>query len=104
MLSARKLVRGDCFDLHFKEGQNAGLARLGLVVPKRLARAASLRNAVKRQGREAFRLMKQPLPACDIVLRLKRPLAKMPDEAKQQRQSWRREIESLMQRLAARSP
>ena len=102
MLSARKVLRGDSFDLHIRENGKAAFSRLGLVVPKRLARQACLRNAIKRQGREAFRQLRGPVTACDIVIRLKRPVTKKPGEAKLQRQNWRREIESLMDRLAAR--
>ncbi len=103
VLSARMVLRGESFDLHFLRTENQSLARLGLVVPKRLARAARLRNTVKRQGREAFRLLTLPLPVCDIVLRLKRPLADSVEDRKVQKRLWRSEIETLMQRLAARS-
>jgi ribonuclease P protein component len=102
VLSARLVLRGESFDLHFRKNDLQEPARLGLVVPKRLARAANLRNTVKRQGREAFRHMSLQLPACDVVLRLKRPLAVTSEERKVQKQLWRREIESLMQRLVTR--
>lgn len=64
-------LRGDWLDLHVAD---AGLpyARLGLIVPKRLGRRAVLRNAVRRQLREAFRLVEAPLPARDIVVRWSR--------------------------------
>ena len=58
-MAARKIVRGRCFDLHYCGTGADSKARIGLIVPKRLARAASLRNAIKRQGREAFRLLRQ---------------------------------------------
>ncbi len=102
VLSARMVLRGDSFDLHFRKSDLKVPARLGLVVPKRLAHAANLRNAVKRQGREAFRLMSLQLPDCDVVLRLKRPLAPSSEEIRAQKQLWRREIESLMQKLVTR--
>jgi ribonuclease P protein component len=99
VLSARKVVKGDTFDLHFLD-QKGLVARLGLVVPKRLAQAASLRNAIKRQGREAFRQL--PLRPCDVVLRLKRRVSKTPAEFDQQRKLWRSEIEQLFRRLGLR--
>jgi RNase P protein component len=47
--------------------------RLGLIVPKRLARRAVLRNTIKRQVREVFRVIDQTtLPAVDLVFRLTR--------------------------------
>lgn len=49
-------------------------ARLGLVVPKRLARRAVTRNLVKRQARVAFGCHELALPAGDWVLRLRAPL------------------------------
>ena len=72
VMAARKVVRGTCFDLHYLVKGTAQTARLGLIVPKRLARASSLRNAIKRQGREAFRLAAAGIPSCDLVLRLTR--------------------------------
>ena len=44
--------------------------RLGLVVGKKLLKAAVRRNLVKRLVREQFRLLRPGLPACDIVMRL----------------------------------
>lgn len=74
------------------------------MVPKRLARAASLRNAIKRQGREAFRLSMARFADCDLVLRLKRPVDKAKPDFRQQLRLWRVEIESLFDRLAKRGP
>ena len=81
----------------------AGCARLGLIVPKRLARAASLRNAIKRQGREAFRLLAVEIPRCDLVLRLARPIKNVRAGDNAQRKVWRAEIETLLRRLPALS-
>lgn len=47
-------------------------ARLGLVVPKRLARRAVMRNLMKRIIRESFRQQLANLPAMDLVLKLSR--------------------------------
>ena len=48
---------------------DAGLARLGLVIPKRSVRRAVGRNLIRRWAREAFRQRQHHLPTIDIVLR-----------------------------------
>ncbi|TSA00492.1 MAG: ribonuclease P protein component [Rhodocyclaceae bacterium] len=98
-MAARRVVRGECFDLHYCPVNADNSARLGLIVPKRLARTASLRNAIKRQGREAFRLMAVEISPCDLVLRLKRPLKRVMTKDSEQRKSWRGEMETLLRRL-----
>ena len=50
----------------------APIARLGLIMAKRLAQRASTRNALKRVVREAFRLQRLQLPPADYVVRLHR--------------------------------
>lgn len=95
-MAARKVVRGECFDLHFCPANAASGARIGLIVPKRLARAAVLRNAIKRQGREAFRLVASAIPPCDLVLRLKRPVPGAGARDRAQRMAWRTEMETLL--------
>ena len=75
-------------------------ARLGLVVPKRLLRRASMRNAVKRQAREAFRLKAASLPLADMVLRLGRKPSLTAAEFKR---GVRLEIDVLSSRLAGGS-
>ena len=72
VFASRKVLRGACFALHYHPN---GLdhPRLGLVIPKKQARKAVLRNAVKRQARELFRRRQASLPAVDVVLRLARP-------------------------------
>jgi ribonuclease P protein component len=77
------------------------LARLGFIVPKRLARAASLRNAIKRQAREAFRLMAREIPPGDLVLRLTRVTGAVKAKDHSQLKVWRVEMEALLQRLPA---
>ncbi|MEI2416585.1 ribonuclease P protein component [Orrella sp. JC864] len=72
-LKGRRLARGALFVLHWAPplpGDASGLARLGLVVPKRHAPRASTRNAVKRVVREAFRQRRHALPAGLYVVRL----------------------------------
>jgi ribonuclease P protein component len=101
-MAARKVVRGASFDLHYRVTGTAKTARLGLIVPKRLARASSLRNAIKRQGREAFRLAAAGISSCDLVLRLTRLVAGVRASDVEQHRVWRAEIETLLRRLPAR--
>lgn len=53
-------------------GSDVPIARLGLIMAKRLAHHASTRNALKRVVREAFRAQRLQLPAADYVVRLHR--------------------------------
>ncbi len=103
VMAARRVVRGECFHLHYRKAGTDSRARLGLIVPKRLAKAASVRNAIKRQGREAFRLMAVEIPSCDLVLRLARPVVDMKAGDRAQRKLWRTEIETLLRRLPSGS-
>jgi len=102
-MAARRVVRGECFHLHYRKAGADSRARLGLIVPKRLAKAASVRNAIKRQGREAFRLMAVEIPSCDLVLRLTRPVVDVKAGDRAQRKLWRTEIETLLKRLPSGS-
>jgi ribonuclease P protein component len=57
--------------LHLYRLPNAvGRARLALIVPKRLAARAVLRNRIRRLVREAFRLGQARIGAQDCVVRL----------------------------------
>lgn len=96
VFSARRVCRGgNLFLLHFREN-GLGRPRLGLVIPKKQARNAVLRNAIKRQAREAFRLKRADLPALDLVLRLTRPVSAM------EKKRWRAEIEALFGQLGGK--
>jgi len=53
--------------VHYLE-RDASEARLGLVVPKRIAPRALDRNRVKRIARETFRHWRGTLPPLDLVL------------------------------------
>ena len=68
----RKAVRGRYFVLHYKPSEYSG-ARLGVVVAKKLARRAVLRNFIKRMAREHFRHTRETLPPHDLILRLNAP-------------------------------
>jgi len=46
----------------------AGLARLGLAVSRRVSKRAVDRNRIKRHARESFRLVRARLPAFDLLL------------------------------------
>lgn len=79
-----RLLKPDEFKRVFAENERArtdsllvmarpntiGLARLGMIVAKRLLPRAVDRNRVKRCVRETFRVQRQNLPACDYVIRL----------------------------------
>jgi len=96
MASPRRL-RGKRFELRFR-GNDGSSARLGLVIPKRLARRAVLRNLLKRLIREAFRNVRANLSANDLVFRLTgAPLVEPVDRL--QRAAWRAEIDTLMAAL-----
>lgn len=99
VFSARRTIRGARFVLHYQACRNevpaaaAPVARLGLVIPKKQARSAVLRNAIKRQAREVFRHRCRDLPALDIVLRLAQPVA---SHGKPERAAWCAEIIGLL--------
>ena len=95
VFAQRRMLRGQVFALHYRPNGGA-TARLGLVIAKKLARRSVWRNAIKRTGREAFRLVQSRLPAMDMILRLARPVTAI-DAAS--RRSWRADIEDLLARL-----
>lgn len=97
-MSARKTLHGEWLDLHHAPG-SAGIARLGLVIPKRLAKHSVLRNAIRRQAREAFRQQAVELPVLDLVLRLVRPLKGLSEVKDEQKRQVRSDIERLIARL-----
>ncbi|HEX8988158.1 MAG TPA: ribonuclease P protein component [Rhodocyclaceae bacterium] len=91
----RRVLRGAVFDLHYRPNGSAS-ARIGFVVAKKLARRAVWRNALKRVGRDSFRLARSGLPAMDLLLRLAKPVAADNVES---RKVWRADIGSLFRRL-----
>lgn len=91
----RRVLRGERFHLHYRPN-GSDSARLGLVVAKKLAKRAVWRNAVKRVGREAFRVARQQLPPMDLILRLAKPIAAVDAASKR---LWRTEIDDLLARL-----
>ena len=80
---------------------------MGMVIPKRYAKSAVLRNAIKRQAREAFRLVAERLPACDLVLRLARaPRAVHGNKSTmmEYKTTWRAMLTSLFESAVKLSP
>ena len=92
----RKAVRGEYFQLSFRPN-DLNTARFGVVVAKKIARRAVMRNRIKRQAREVFRQRRSGLPAMDLVLRLIKPLPVSPWDALRLR--IRGEMETLLDRL-----
>ena len=71
----RRALRGRYYMVHYRPN-GLDTARLGVVVAKKLARRANVRNLVKRIAREIFRRQRSGLPAHDLVVRLHAPVAK----------------------------
>lgn len=67
-------MRGRFYMLHYRPS-GLDTARLGVVVAKKLAKRANVRNLVKRIARENFRRQRVDLPAMDLVVRLHAPVA-----------------------------
>jgi len=99
VFAARRVLRGVNFALHYRPN-GLSHARLGLVIPKKQAKAAVLRNAVKRQTRELYRRRHAKLPAVDLILRLAQPLDR-PRRVidSQAKANWRAEITALLDQL-----
>ncbi|HNO14164.1 MAG TPA: ribonuclease P protein component [Accumulibacter sp.] len=96
LAASSKRLRGAKFELRFR-ANDAATARLGLVIPKRLARRSVLRNLIKRLVRESFRARLPSLPRVDIVIRLSNPISLgMREDRRQQRRQWRADIDALL--------
>lgn len=94
VFACRRVLRGTWFNLHYC-ANSQGSARLGLVVPKRNARRAVQRNAIRRVIRECFRGLRLQLPHYDLVFRLTRSSQKKD----QLRSDWKNDVEVLLARL-----
>ena len=70
-------------------------ARLGMAVSRRVSKLAVVRNRIRRQIRESFRLHRARLPACDIVVSAR------PSAATQTNAQLRADLDALWSRLAA---
>lgn len=82
------------FRIHFAPSDQA---RLGMAVSRRVHRRAVVRNRIRRQIRESFRLKRPHLPALDFVV-LARPAA-----AELDRTDLRAALDQLWQRFRAPS-
>jgi len=72
LLSAGKRFKKPPIQVQIREN-GLGLARLGLIVPKRFLPSSVHRNLVKRQAREWFRTRQQTLLGKDVLVRLHGP-------------------------------
>lgn len=107
VMASRSRASGGCFELRYRRrpsldsGGAALQARLGLIIPKRLAKQAVLRNLIKRLARESFRQAKPGLPPADLVLRLaKPPVAKGLAVNADMRRHWRQTVDELLAGVA----
>lgn len=89
----RRALRGRFYMLHYRPN-GLDTARMGVVVAKKLAKRANVRNLVKRIAREIFRRQRTSIPACDLILRLHAPVAK----------ATRAELNLDVQQLLSRLP
>lgn len=91
-------VSGSFFRLNVRLPLEGGRSRLGVTVSKRVDKRAVVRNRLRRQARECFRLLREGLPAGDYVL-----LAK-PEAAKAQSAAVRADLLSLFNRARTLKP
>ena len=69
----RRAFKGRYFIAHYRPN-DLGSARLGVVIAKKLAKRANVRNLLKRIVREQFRKMRSALTHHDLVVRLHSPV------------------------------
>jgi ribonuclease P protein component len=90
---------GKRFSLRFFQCEyrmtNAPSARLGMAVSRRISKRAVVRNRIRRQIRESFRLQRVVLPRCDVLI-----IARA-GAAEQANPVLRSELETLWKKLAA---
>jgi ribonuclease P protein component len=93
-----KRFSGTYFRLHVRQPADAGPARLGVTVSKRVDKLSVGRNRIRRQAKESFRLLRPSLPPGDYVV-----LAK-PGTAKADNAALRAELLSLFERARTLKP
>lgn len=91
-------LSGTCFRLHVRLPLDGGPTRLGVTVSKRVSKQAVVRNRLRRQAKECFRLSRALLHPGDYVL-LARPEAAKADNA-----AVRAELLSLFERARTLKP
>ncbi len=69
-----KAITNKWFAIHLVDSKH-NIARLGMVVSKRIIPLSVNRNIAKRLIRECFRLNAAKLPALDFIVRIKRKLS-----------------------------
>ncbi|MFZ3037211.1 MAG: ribonuclease P protein component [Rugosibacter sp.] len=104
VFSSRRSIRGELagsvgFVLHYRALETSALSRLGIVVPKKLVKRAVDRNAIKRQCREAFRLLGPQPFHYEVVLRVNRILGDIEPSKQLVHKQWRLQINELLNRL-----
>ncbi len=90
VFESRQAIGNAYFRVHYAPWEQP---RLGMAVSKRVHRKAVVRNRIRRQIRESFRLQRQTLPALDFVV-LARPAA-----AELTRTDLRAALDQLWQRF-----
>ena len=71
----RRAIKGRYFIIHYRPNELA-TARLGVVVAKKQAKQANVRNLLKRLVREHFRKCRVQLPHRDLIVRVHAPVGK----------------------------
>ena len=98
-LKGKRIVRGALFVINTPRhvaNPTQDTARLGLIIPKRLAAKAVTRNTIKRVLREAFRLQRPYLAPKDLVFRLHTKVPAL--SLRQLRKLVRAEADELLQK------
>lgn len=85
------------FSMQFRANAQTG-ARLGMAVSRRVSKLAVVRNRIRRQIRESFRLTRNSLPAVDILVIARTQAATQPNP------TLRAELEILWQALKSKHP
>lgn len=86
-----------CFRIRYRDNQ-AGVARLGQAVSRRVSKRAVERNRIKRTVRESFRRVRHELPCVDILV------IANPQAAGQPGHVLRAELEQLWKRVRPLKP
>lgn len=94
VFSLRRCQTQGLFQIYSKANE-LGHARLGLVMAKKVARAAVTRNTMKRIVREWFRHRRADLLPFDLVIRARRPFGR-----DQTQQAWE-QLDGLIARMGA---